>query len=655
MRSIISWLGETTAQEWRALRAPALWLALVIVVASAALSAQLPHQYVIDVGYEEGVGPADLPFLRDFNSAETSSNDTFRWTAGNSLIDLPGIGARSVVVELRWLPIGAAIADQASDRYQLWVDDRLVADIPVRQSGGRDWLVVPAADGRLRIRLVSDTFTPAQDPRQLGLPLERVVIASAGNAWTWPAADPLWRWAVVVLLGWLILRRTLAGRAGWGLAIGVGALVMALLLDPARAAFGAQPALAALALTYPLTLVVQAGLRALPAAQTVADSLTAIVVIGFATRIGGRFYPASMHGDIGFHTNRFLETLGGLITIISKNRGIDFPYPPGPYLLLAPGHVLGIEIPLLLQISAALTDSLSALVIYFIARRLLPLRSALLAAAIYVFTAATYLTTWWSFDTHIITQGLYLALILALIRAWEDWQAGQYQREWIAGLAALCATVFLGHFGFFISSGALLGFLLGGVWLANWRGAAWAQRVCWPLTVAVGGAFLFAVIFFYSAYLPMFLGQLETARSSGLTAVAGRAPVSRAALWQTLWQAGLIAHYGLLPVPFAVGGLWLLWRWHGWQITNSLMGLSFVVALVFAVIPFITQLSNSPRYLMALSWAIAIGAAATTDTLWRWGLIGRLSVIGAGALVLLNTLWHWLTPMLWRVRPPEPF
>lgn len=58
------------AQEWRALRAPALWLALAAVLAAALLSAQLPHQYVIDVGYEEGVGNADLPFLRDFNTAE---------------------------------------------------------------------------------------------------------------------------------------------------------------------------------------------------------------------------------------------------------------------------------------------------------------------------------------------------------------------------------------------------------------------------------------------------------------------------------------------------------------------------------------------------------------------------------------------------------
>ncbi|MFN3374434.1 MAG: hypothetical protein ACK44M_12815, partial [Chloroflexus sp.] len=126
-------------------------------------------------------------------------------------------------------------------------------------------------------------------------------------------------------------------------------------------------------------------------------------------------------------------------------------------------------------------------------------------------------------------------------------------------------------------------------------------------------------------------------------------------LWRTLWQAGLIAHYGFFPLPFALVGLWLLNRWQGWQITTGLMALSFVVAIIFATLPFITQISNSPRYLMALGWAIAIGAAAACDVLWRQAWWGRLSILIAGLLVLLNTLWYWLTPMLWRARPPEPF
>ncbi|WP_322495658.1 hypothetical protein [Chloroflexus sp.] len=56
----------------------------------------------------------------------------------------------------------------------------------------------------------------------------------------------------------MILARTLAQRAGWGRAIGVGALCLAIVLDPVRMAFGAEAAFVALALAYPLTIAVQA-------------------------------------------------------------------------------------------------------------------------------------------------------------------------------------------------------------------------------------------------------------------------------------------------------------------------------------------------------------------------------------------------------------
>lgn len=644
------------AQEWRALRAPALWIALVCFLAAALLSAQLPHQYVIDVGYEEGVGHTDLPFLRDFNTAEQGLYGSYRWSGGNSKITLPGFGTQAALVEFHWLPIDERIVSIAPTTYQVWQNEHLLAEIPVRRSGSRQWLLVPAAaDGNLRIRIVSDTFQPPQDPRWLGLPLAHITIATVSQGWVWPAVDRLAWWVGAVVLGWLTLARTLDRWAGWSLAMAIGALSLAILFDPVRWAFGAEAAFAALALTYPLAIGVQIWLRGQSWPAGIDGTLTAMVAIAFATRIGGRFYPTSMPGDIGFHTNRFHEALGGLITIVSNNRGIDFPYPPGAYFLLAPLRLLGVETPLVLQIGAALADSLSGLIIYVIARRVLPPRSALLAAGVYIFTAATYLTTWWSFDTHIITQALYLLLIWGVIRAWEDWQAGQYSREWVLGIAALSAMVFLGHFGFLLSSGALFALLIAIVWGAGWRGTAWAQRVRWPLTIAIGCGALIAIVFFYSAYLPIFLDQLERVRSGGLPAVAGRAPASRETLWRTLWQAGLIAHYGFFPLPFALGGLWLLNRWQGWQITTGLMALSFVVAIIFATLPFITQISNSPRYLMALGWAIAIGAAAACDVLWRRGWWGRLSVLIVGLLVLLNTLWYWLTPMLWRARPPEPF
>jgi hypothetical protein len=82
---------------------------------------------------------------------------------------------------------------------------------------------------------------------------------------------------------------------------------------------------------------------------------------------------------------------------------------------------------------------------------------------------------------------------------------------------------------------------------------------------------------------------------------------------------------------------------------------SLVVALTFAVFPFIAGVTNSPRWLMFIAWVIAAGGAVGAQAIWQRGWAGRLAVLAMGALVLLNTAWIWLGPMLWRIRPPEPF
>jgi hypothetical protein len=86
MQNLFTAFYDWLQLEWCALRAPILWIAIGFLVTIATLSAQFPHQYVIDVGYEEGIGNADLPFLSNFNSPEESGNDRFRWTGGDSKI-----------------------------------------------------------------------------------------------------------------------------------------------------------------------------------------------------------------------------------------------------------------------------------------------------------------------------------------------------------------------------------------------------------------------------------------------------------------------------------------------------------------------------------------------------------------------------------------
>ena len=703
--------------ELAGLTHPALWVALGLMLAVGLSAPQLPLRYRLDIGREEGVG-SDLPYLQGFNTAEQDDLGTYRWTADGATITLPGVGARALLVRLDWLPTPAAALAVGPHRYELVAGGVTLGGMPLRAEGGAQLVVVPAsavAQGTLVLTIRTDTFTLAGDTRHLGARLSGVeVVGLHAAGLVAPDWAAMLAWLGAVVYGWMAVRGALGGhnerksyheahevhedRAGgrnvhavavvqtaaaprgaiqrserwavWVLSIGVMLASAAALLDPPRWAFGAMPALSACALAYPLALGSRWGLaRLAPRLGVPLDAvrlgwLGFFIVLSFALRYGGRLYPESMPGDIGFHHNRFNEALWGLIAIVSVNRGVAFPYPPGPYVIVAPLTLLGLGPRTVLQLTAALADAVSAAVVYAIAARATGQRTALVAAGIYVFTAATFMTTWWSFDTHIYTQLLHLLLIGGLNWALTVWQRADRGGTLGAALAVtlLTSLVFLGHFGFLINTALLLGLLISAVWIASWRGAAWARRVRWPFTCAVGAAGAFAAVCFYSSYIPLFLEQLATARAGGLTAVAGRGVVSRAVMWERLWRDGLIMHFGLFPLLLLPVGVWQLTR-RGrnevalgpqrvllWLILGSL-----AVATPFAVFPFVAGVTNSPRWLMFSAWAVAVSAAVAVETLWRWNRWGRLTTLLMGACVLANTAWVWLGPMLWRIRPPEPF
>ncbi|MCS6880657.1 MAG: hypothetical protein NZU74_04940 [Chloroflexaceae bacterium] len=662
---------------------PYLGVVLAALTFVFLLVPHLPFHYRIAAGHEEGVG-SDLPFLRGFNGAERGDYGAFRWTTGQSTIEVPGVGRRGLLVSLRLLPVAAPPGPR---EVTVFTGGQTLATLPLRPAGGRYWLIVPPAtlpDGTLHLTLYSPTFSPPDDPRNLGAPLGLVTVTALPAGLVAPAWAPSVLWLIATALAWMSVRHALGAPYPMPdrvrgvppghtfLAVGVlgGLLALAALLDPPRWAFGAGAALIACALAYPLAVTVR---RALPCLARRADApmdavslswLTLFIVLSFALRYGGRLYPDSMHGDIGFHHNRFNDMVWGLIFIVSRNRGVDFPYPPGPYTIVAPLTLIGLPPRTLLQLGAALADALSAAIVYVIATRVTGQRTALLAAGIYVFTAATFMTAWWAFMTHIYTQFFHLLLIAALALALTSWQseAPPARHRWTLGIGLLLSVVFLGHFGFLINTALLVIGLTLAIWAAS-RRANRARSVRWPLTLAVAGAGALAIIFFYSAYTPMFLNQWQTAREGGLAAVAGREPANRALMWQNLWRNGFIIHFGLFPLLLMPWGIWRLWRLAqsdttGFGPRRAVLWLalgSLAVALVFAVFPFIAGVTNSPRWLMFIAWVVALGAALAVEDLWRRGWPARLLVTLMGAFTLANTAWFWIAPMLWRVRPPEPF
>lgn len=675
---IEGWLHAERCVWQAAFRPRSFYVLLAFLLLALLLAPQLPLHYMIDVGKEEGYG-SDLPHLQGFHAAERDIHGTFRWTRDGATIVLPGLGRRPLLVDLTFFPISAQVATAGPRTIEVWSGTERLALLPVRPDGARFRLAVPARhlpDGKLTLTLHTETFSPPDDPRQIGTPLAAVQITSLPSALpVMPDWQAVGIWLFSAILAWLTVLRALGAisyatrrATGW-LGCGIALVALAAVFDPPRWAAGAIPALVTLALCYVLTLVLRAALPLLAKRAGIALDphalgwLVLIVVMAFGLRYGGRLYPRSMHGDIGFHTNRLHETALGQVYLLSRNRGVDFPYPSGPYLTLAPLTLFRIATPDLLQVSAALVEGLGAILVFtlvilattpvFVLPTQAARRTALLAAAIYVFSAAGFMTTWWSFSTHIYTQFTTLVLITALMYTAQQ----PVSRGWHGVMiGVLLVGVFLGHFGFFINTALLIGVLLVLLRIVLWQQAAWCRRLWWPLLLAGAGALMGVLVFFYSAYLPLFISQAQAVATGGMTGLAQRAPVERSYLWHTLWYSGMITHFGFFPLLLSVPGmLTLLRRGPSAHILLALLACTLLVSIPFAILPFITLSTQSTRWLMFSAWAVAVGAALAMRVLWCCGRAGRVVVLAMAGFMLWNTATLWLGAMIWRIRPPEPF
>jgi hypothetical protein len=638
------------------LRDRALLLPVALLLGALLLTAQLPLSYAIEVGQEDGVG-GDLPLLDAFNTAERDSLGTFRWSAGESSIRLPGIGARPVLLTLRTASVNDEMALRGPQSFDLLANQQLLGSAPLRPRGGRYLLLVPPTNtGDLELLIRSATHTPSGDVRALGVNLDWARVQLG-----WGAIPPLGgavAWLGAALLAWLAMRR--AGmRTPWAaraLLILVGLVGLASALDPPRLAFGAQPALVALALACGLTILLSgwggAQLRRwrIPIAPDDWRALCLLAALVFALRYGGKIYPDSMPGDIGFHVNRFADLLRGSVLLLSKNRGVEFPYPTALYLTLAPLTLL-LDRMVLLQLGAALLDALSPILVFLIATQsglVRDTRFAIAAGALYGLCGAGFMPTWWNFSTHIYAQFTHLALVAALVLVWRGPPRAPHAA--LVAIIVLQLLVYLGHFGFWINTTLLLGaagLLLG--WRA-WRGH---QSLRPPLALLGGLALaqLVALLIFYSAYTGLVADQVARVAAGGLNELAGRAPVPPEILWRTL-RDGLYQHIGLFPIPLALCGL-LATR--GDQPTRSLMAITFVIAGGFAALPFLTGSTLATRWLMFSIWAICAGAAMCAERLWRRGRAARALVLVIALFVLWGSAALWLGALAWRVRPLEPF
>jgi hypothetical protein len=427
-----------------ALRDPMLALLLALLAVLLVLAAQAPLAYRVDVGVEDGPG-SDLPLVAGFHPRERDVQGTFRWTKDVSRIRLPGVGVRPLQVRLQFIAVSPEVVERGPRMIEVWANGVLAASLPVRPEGAIYRLMLPAPPtGDYLLELRSATFVPAGDERAIGAGLA----SFAADTRPGPAL-PAWRstliWLACVVPAWLALRRIgFVSRSAWWMLVPLCLLAgLAALLDPPRFAFGAEPSLVALVLAWMVGVAVGRSFPSLAAlAQRLGVPLPAahwrwlalIALVVLATRYGGKIYPDSMPGDIGFHANRLADVARGTVLLVSRNRGVDFPYPPALYLLLMPFLLAGASARVALQLGGALMDAVSVVLVYGLAAAVVGRRGEeekrrggeqpllfsvpLLAAALYSFSAAGYMVTWWNFSTHIFAQFAHLLLVTALVVVW---------------------------------------------------------------------------------------------------------------------------------------------------------------------------------------------------------------------------------------------
>jgi hypothetical protein len=705
MRAIGVWLERELAALAGWLREGELWLGLLAGLLLWSLAYQTTPGQTIFVGGDAATHRRydDAPFLQGFNEPEPgeravpewwrSSELPYRWAKGEAAVVMPGMGSgrwRISVLARSGRPDGSAV----ESRWSIGAGPPVALTIAAAPRVYT--LIGETSAGDLRLAMSTPRLVVPNDPRALGLVVQRVTVTGIGqHGPRMPALRLLGLLAICLAMGYGLARRLALPRS-WSLLVVLSAAgVFAALLIGHRAVLGVfAPALAGLAgvcylLAIGLAPLLAAAARALGLATPVGErnAVLAATVGAFGLRMGGLLHPYARSSDLGLNVNNLIQLIGGDLFLtegLPCEAGLgQAPYPPGQYLVLAPLRLLLGTAPerrhyeLLVQGSNALLESCSVALIWLLLRRSgAGRRAALLGAGLYVVAPPLLQSFSVGEFANIFAQSLLVPLLLFLALGAPQ----AHRREVLVPGAALLLALLLSHTGVALSTLALLA-----AWAMLWfglrtrisaglpkpqkrrggeigarmflrPGAApdrraegmdrgwWQPARLWPLLGGGALAGLLAFVLFYSAFAHL-QGEHQVAvaaqASAGLRCPPGY-PLGEKLIGQLRLAVGLAgqATFGpsgaLAPLLVVGGGLGTLWLW----LRKTSPGVVLAACWLGTLFSLVTLLASD----QALRWqhflfpALCLGAGPLLAAWMRRGRAGTVLAL----LVLLYLSWFGL-------------
>ena len=583
-----------------------------------------------------------LPPLQ-VEKVQLSAASTYRWTTERSTISFPALGKGDWQVTLQ------AIVDHPDNKpvaAKLYANDILVANLPDYAGPRTLSALIPAAvigDGDLTLRVEA---TPFNDPRPLGVLIERVTLAPAGG---WSLATVLPPLSVVLplivialaLYGSLrrVQARPLLAAGGALVVMAVGAWALIAFRYPI--AFYLRPLTLVMLLGLALALLADWLMRwlcrsvGLPLAPGLRSALVLIFLVSFWLKAGGLVFPYMQAIDIQWHMEWVRRILAGDLPLSQlygtrsplndltmpiaewgANRPI-IPYSPFFQIFALSFSIFPWKLEHTANVLSAAVDSSRVFLIALLALKAgLPSRTTLLAALLYAVTPVTFLLHAWGNVPTTLAMWLTLLATTIIVVGWE-----RLQRPWPFTLLTLvtlaCMLLYTVMAAFHLIFIALFG-LFG--WLMRKQ---FDTRPLRPVLLATALAFGLAVLVYYGQYIlpvltttvPYLLAVFTRGpQSVGVTRPPFSAYILDFGPHLVYWfWPGRYLYYGLvLPLIAVIPGFVLL---RSRQPLWAALAAWFSVAVLFMFVGY--RISMVDKQLFYILPPICLCAAVAADWLWR--------------------------------------